>query len=845
MNMMAQITAPERQLSRTEVAGLVALAARRVPPLWPLASAIATNPLAGFEHLPFAEAVASAARQFGAAATLPLDHWRNWLAAGRVDQAALRSAAVTRLGGIYRASAPVAAGLSRLDLLLARLLTMPSPAAAPPRRLADDAALIAKWCAAFFDRGQAAVPMPHRELGLYRAVLALLPHDRAFTALAGPAGRRLLLAVPRDPLAAVAEGLAVLDVPGGEISEWLAGLVARLPGWAGHIRWRSEHADPELSAGAPATMADLLALWLLLARAGVLSPAPAAPDTRPMPAALAAHCGLDLARLGPDRQVMVEEVARLDDATLGQLFMAAAEQTYLEGLVPQLERAITPPQASRPAAQLVFCIDVRSEPFRRALEAEGPYETLGYAGFFGLPIALRRDGAPHRERLLPVLLAPQHDLAEAPLPGHEAQAARLAAAQATGRHAASLFATAKQGPATAFATAEATGPLAAVLMAGRTLAPRLARRLQARLAPPREEALAPALHHHDPARTPFSLAEQVGYAATLFRLTGLPAQTARLVVLTGHGGAAVNNPYAAALDCGACGGHPGGANARVLAAMLNTPEVRAGLAAQGLALPAESWFLAAEHNTTTDAVTLFDRDAVPSSHLADLAQLESALARAGATNRARRARLLGRTPDALISAACDWAEVRPEWGLASNAAFVVGPRWWSRDVDLAGRAFLHSYDWQTDPDGAALATILTAPMVVAQWINCQYLFSTLDNQAYGSGDKTTQNVLGGIGVIQGNGGDLRIGLPRQSLFDDAGTPFHLPQRLLTVVLAPPDRVARVVAASPILGQLFGKGWVRLVVVDPATGQARRWRDDSEAAPEGTLPHEIVWTQETA
>jgi uncharacterized protein YbcC (UPF0753/DUF2309 family) len=441
-----------------------------------------------------------------------------------------------------------------------------------------------------------------------------------------------------------------------------------------------------------------------------------------------------------------------------------------------------------------------------------------------LPIALRQSGAATRTRLLPVLLEPQHDLAEVAVPGQEAAAAAISESEAAASRAKALFDTAKQGAATAFATAEATGLAAGLAMAARTLAPAALRRLAAALLPPRDRVRAPALDSQGPHdHAPFSLAEKVGFAEALFRLTGLGSATARLVVLVGHGGSAINNPYAAALDCGACGGHPGGANARVLAAILNEPAVRTGLAERGIALPPTTRFVAAQHDTTTDAVTLFDRGAVPASHGPDLAALEAALARAGATNRASRARLLGRTAQDLPVGACHWGEVRPEWGLAGNAAFIVGPRSLTQGLDLGGRAFLHSYDWRADGDATALTTILTAPMVVAQWINCQYLFSTLDNQCYGSGDKTTHNVVGGIGVVQGNGGDLRVGLPRQSLFADDGTPFHVPQRLLTVVHAPLERVEQVVLANPILSRLFGNGWVTLAVVDPLTGKARRWR----------------------
>lgn len=831
MNMMASITAVEPVLTRTEVAGLVALAARTVPPLWPLESAIAVNPLAGFEDLPFGEAVSRAARRFGARASLPLAQWRQLLIAGRIDERALRDAAIRHLGGLNEAFALIGPNISRLDLLLARLLDLPEQGEdAPPAGLTRDAALIAKWCAAFLDQGQAVCPMPHRELGLYRAALAALAHDSEYRTLTGLAGQQLLLSVPRDPLEAIAEGLKALGVPTGEEDAQLAELVARLPGWAGHLRWRSEHADPEVAQGAPAGMADLLALWLLLDRAGAVVRPAELPHGGDVTARLAAHFGLDFACLNQPGKTWLREIAGIDQAALGGLFQLAAEWTYRNALAPQLQAAATAlPPPETPDAQLVFCIDVRSEPFRRALEAQGRYETLGYAGFFGLPIALHRQGAARRSRLLPVLLSPQHDVAEAPAPGREQAAAALAASEAQARHSAALLAAGKQGTATAFATAEATGPLAGLLMAARTLAPGLMSRIKTALAPARHDALAPAIacRHDHPGQPVFTLEEKIGFAQALFKLTGLGAATARLVALVGHGGSAVNNPYAAALDCGACGGHAGGSNARILAGILNEPEVRAGLAARGIALPAATWFIAAEHNTTTDAVTIFDQGLIPASQQADLAALQASLARAGAANRERRAALLGRSADDLLLGAMHWGEVRPEWGLAGNAAFIVGPRALTRDIDLAGRAFLHSYDWQGDGDGTALTTILTAPMVVAQWINCQYLFSTIDNHRYGSGDKVTQNVVGGIGVVQGNGGDLRVGLPRQSLFADDGTPFHLPQRLLTVVLAPFDRVRQVVESNDILGRLFGKGWVTLVVIDPHTGDALRWRCDDE------------------
>lgn len=190
---------------------------------------------------------------------------------------------------------------------------------------------------------------------------------------------------------------------------------------------------------------------------------------------------------------------------------------------------------------------------------------------------------------------------------------------------------------------------------------------------------------------------------------------------------------------------------------------------------------------------------------------EGDLARAGGRLAAERVRALpgGRDHRPAAHAAArahDWTEVRPEWGLARNAAFVVGPRSMTVGLDLGCRAFLHSYDAAVDPPGTALETILTAPMVVAQWINAQYYFSTVDPDVFGAGDKTLHNPVVGVGVLLGGGGDLRAGLPRQSVLD-GDDPYHEPMRLLTVVQAPLELIAAVVDRNDVLRHLFDGGWV--------------------------------------
>ena len=56
--------------------------------------------------------------------------------------------------------------------------------------------------------------------------------------------------------------------------------------------------------------------------------------------------------------------------------------------------------------------------------------------------------------------------------------------------------------------------------------------------------------------------------------------------------------------------------------------------------------------------------------------------------------------------------------------------------------------------------ILTAPVVVASWISLQYYGSTVaPTSVFGAGNKLLHNVTGGIGVVEGNGGLMRSGLP--------------------------------------------------------------------------------------
>jgi uncharacterized protein YbcC (UPF0753/DUF2309 family) len=118
-------------------------------------------------------------------------------------------------------------------------------------------------------------------------------------------------------------------------------------------------------------------------------------------------------------------------------------------------------------------------------------------------------------------------------------------------------------------------------------------------------------------------------------------------------------------------------------------------------------------------------------------------------------------------------------------------------------------------------------MLVTHWINWQYHASTCDPARLGSGNKLLHNVVGGkLGVFEGNGGDLRIGLSRQSLHDGERW-MHEPLRLTVVIEAPRQAIERVVRGHEVVRRLVDNGWLHLWCLEGAQLLCREsggWRE---------------------
>ncbi len=755
----------------------------KVPPLFPLAHFVAVNPFLGHLDSRFEDACAVLTRTTGSAPLLPASTYLTLYQNNRISDADLALAGDGEFSAEELVAAleqpPAVAGTAMLRTVVDGL-DAHDDRDSWARFIAEE---ISKWCSAYFDTNQTTWTLPWRAESLYAAWQAGAQHDHNPEAFGIPGFRKFVRQLPSDAWAAIELCLAQIAPGAGNPAELLQRELFLINGWAAFAQYVVR--EEVLRGREHGALRDLLAIRLAYDAALLTVPG----------AAVARQVTHRHLRADPSLTALVRWQRAYELGYQREL------ATTLAGHTPAANQA-----EARPTFQAVFCIDVRSEVLRRHLERAAPSaQTLGFAGFFGFPVSHRQAEADKATARCPVLLVP-------PLETEETGGVARSLAARRSRAVAAAWKAAQNAAASCFSFVES---------AGLGFGPALAS-LQGKDRAHWSHAASPLTVEAPPGQTLDSL---VAMAEGALRNMSLTRDFARLLLLCGHGSQSANNPYASALDCGACGGHAGDVNARLAAYALNLPAVREQLAARGIVLPDDTYALGGLHDTMLDDIVLFDVEQLPTSHAADLKALQAALAQAGAATRAERAPSLGLAhlssddlSSALRARSRDISHVRPEWGLAGNAAIIVAPRARTRGLALGGRTFLHDYLPDQDPDGKVLAVLLAAPVVVASWINLQYYASRVDPQRYGSGNKVLHNVAGGLGVFEGNGGDLKVGLPLQSIHD--GERFvHEPRRLSVFVEAPRERLLAALAAQPSVKRLFDNGWIHLFVLE-GTGCAR-------------------------
>ena len=666
---------------------------------------------------------------------------------------------------------------------------------------------ISNWAASYFDKGQAIWVASSQEKGPFLAWKKEAEIDFTPKVAGLKKFKDAVQALPNEPLAAVQFALAKLDIPKEGLDVYLHALLLRLGGWSAYaakLDW-----DSELYGAKDGILIEFLAVlisWEVLILDCVKNDA------------LKKEWSKASKLLANESFTNAQREQLMCKLLLQEAFEMATQQALVNKFNGSdvSTKAIT----AQAKAQAIFCIDVRSEVYRRNLElVDSNIETLGFAGFFAFPIKYVPIGHKSGEAQCPVLLKTGPTILEE-INGKKANE-RALKSRVINLQAQQVWKSFKSGAVTCFSFVSPIGmsylPKLFTDSFGLTRPVQHPDKagLSTKFINQKRISLTPALHNHETVGIP--LVQQIQMAKNALNAMSLTDNFATFVLIVGHGSSMVNNPHATAYDCGACGGHTGEANAKVVAAILNNNEVREGLQKENVHVPASTIFLACLHDTTLDEITIFNEYDVPTHKKQELEELKKSLKLAGHAARTERAIKLTsnnkiNVDQLMKTKSKDWSETRPEWGLAGCSAFVVAPRKRTLGIDFGGRSFLHSYKWENDKGFAILELIMTAPMVVTSWISLQYYASTVDNKFYGSGNKTLHNVTAGVGVLEGFSGDLRVGLPWQAIHDGLNYQ-HEPVKLNVVIEAPIEAMNSIIEKHKMVQDLCDNGWLHLLALN--------------------------------
>lgn len=599
-----------------------------------------------------------------------------------------------------------------------------------------------KWLKVFFDNGGCVIPMPLKDEGLLKSVLTLLQFDNDI----GISGREKAQSFQKyinSPVSLISELLNLLHIEDKDHEIFLILMITTLKGWSSHVQYLA------IFEGDESIRDEYLAFRLLLTFL-----------------------------IWPEAKNLLEwHNEKVRRANVDELYKEITnnEKSYIESLQEKLKQNFSLcKKDQRKDAQFIFCVDVREEKFRRKIESLGNYETFSCAGFFGLPVTVENSVTGQSHASCPYIIRPSYKVYESP----KSNACYHRKFHNILLNVKKLCDTIDRNLLTHFPFSALMGVVSALWMWLKTFAPALSCKIKDTINPK---------YHLSPSINSIPTDMQVEYTYNLLKTMGLTDNFAPIVVFCGHRSRAENNAHISALHCAACGAHHGGANARILVAILNRDEVRTRLSKLGVKIQPETRFIAAEHNTATDELEFFDQDDIEGiDHIKNI------------TSVVQKKDFRG---------FMDWATTFPERGLYGNASFIIGPRYITENIDLEGRAFLHSYDFTKDKDGSCLGGILTRSMRVIKAINTQYFFSSMDNDAFGSGSITRENVIGEMGVMQGAASDLTTGLPIEFISK------HQLLRLTIVIYAPEDFVSKIIEKHDILRTLVKNEWVHIICLD--------------------------------
>ncbi len=776
---------------------------KKIAPCWPLENMVAVNPFLGYMSSRFTDTAHELNMVDGIQMTMPTSFYLEKISEGEIA-----------LHHVNKALSKHEKTISAEDFLKSIRIGKPEEDALHVKSFTDlisqhhdfdwtrfTRSRISSWAGSYFDKGQASWRASFGNRSIYSSWLVEARVDRTLEISGLKSFRKVVQRLPEDPKEATRFFVNQLRSNDSEIIELYCHRLLRIVGgWSSYIAYLDWQEGLEGKEGhhLEEFLVILLAWDYCLTQSLEFDGTDEwIENMREVKSDLASgSCQKQLA----DRLVL----------------QTAYDLALREHWVSKINKSRKSAEKSQPLAQAVFCIDVRSEVFRRNLESvNSNIETLGFAGFFGFPISRLPVGKSKSEPQCPVLLKPKYTISE-----HiEDRNLHTLAGQrrVLSRQLNYTWKSFKSGAITCFSYVSPLGLAFLPKLFSDTFGWTRSQTHpdDAGLSSRTKSHLKMDLNVNESESTGIPFEDRVSLAKGALTAMSLKKGLSKYVLLVGHGSSSVNNPQATGLDCGACGGHTGEANAKVAADVLNDPDVRSRLAADGINVPEDTVFIAGLHDTTTDEVKLFSKVDDSGVDAQELKALQQSFDRAGRMTRLERSLRMSphdRSDASVRFRSKDWSQVRPEWGLAGCSAFVIADRSKTSAIDMEGKSFLHSYDWKEDEGFAVLEQIMTAPMIVTSWINLQYFGSTVDNEKFGAGNKTLHNVTAGLGVIEGATGDLRQGLAYQSVHDGFQNQ-HDPARLNVVIQAPEHAILEVVSKHQMVRDLCENEWISLLLMD--------------------------------
>lgn len=535
---------------------------------------------------------------------------------------------------------------------------------------------------------------------------------------------------------------------------------------------------------------------------------------------------------------LFDEVKETELQEVLKIWQLAFEWSYydeiLAGIQKNIARKLEPPSQAKSSTsfQALFCIDERECSLRTHIESiDKNAETFGCPGFFGVEFYFQAEHAKFYDKLCPAPVTPKYLIKEYGVAEKR-------------KH--DLFYTDKTHQiASGYVSALTFGFWAGFRLVKNLFQPSMSPAISNAFAHMNEQGNL-TIENKDISHTEnglqigFTIEEMTNRVEALLQGIGLLNNFSSIIYIVAHGSSSANNPHHGAHDCGACSGRPGSVNARVFAAMANHKEVRKLLNKRGILIPENTQFLGALHDTAADKIEYYDtsllNDINRKLHQQNILTFEDALD-LNAKERSRRFASINtkgslkKIRKAIENRSVSLFEPRPELGHGTNTLCIVGNRNITKGVFLDRRAFLNSYNFDTDKDGKFLTNVMSPLGPVCGGINLEYYFSRVDNYKLGAGTKLPHNVVGLVGVANSSDGDLRPGLPWQMI------EVHDPLRLLIIVEHFPEFIIQSIQSTPAMYEWYINEWVHLISINPTTKELTYFKE-GQFIPYKTLAQKI-------